>query len=334
MMRLHLNMYRLVGLAFLVVLATGCGKRTAAQEVGGMDEETRAKLELMQQQMMVENFGDIVISGQITDENGTRLNAVRVTGYYHWMNDQTVDTMKIDTMFDGVFALSITNCRILELEFKKDGYYKAELARFASDGEPDWGGRKKLEEHDVSVVLEKQGDLTVLTESDMWLQFDVSGKASVAEVGPDGMLSKTQVDDLNANGGLPEHGIYLAAETSGSVIRVVDETNRYGSVVGVNVLRGRLVMCNSQDGFVGQESETQAPRDTFRRMKQAPASGYARELAVTPRGDNFFYFKINSLYGKGCVGPRDVSSETNSCDCMLEIQLQKDGSRNLESIYY
>jgi hypothetical protein len=138
---------------------------------------------------------------------------------------------------------------------------------------------------------------------------------------------------LNANGALPEHGIYLAAEMSNSLIRIVDATNMNGRVIGAYPMAAKLVMCNSDDGFVGRERETLLTRDELRKMRQAPASGYTRELPVTSEGDNVFYFKIGSLYGKGCIGPRDVSKDANSCDCMLQIQLQEDGSRNLENKY-
>ena len=280
-MNKRLNMYRVVGLVLFVGLATGCGKRTAAQ-----DEETNAKLQLMRYMMMEQEVGNVFISGSITDENGEALNGVRATGYYQWMDDESGGVMEVDKNFDGVFAFSITNCGVIELEFKKDGYYKTELVRSAGNGEPDWGGRKKLEEHDISVVLDKQGELTVLTESDTWLEFDVSGEVTVGEVGAGGRLSATKVDDLNANGALPEHGIYLAAEMSNSLIRIVDATNMNGRVIGAYPMAATLVMCNSDDGFVGRERETLLTRDELRKMRQAPASGYTRELPVTSEGDN------------------------------------------------
>jgi hypothetical protein len=272
--------------------------------------------------------------GQIIDENGEQLNGVRAKGYYQWMTEETGGTIKIDTMFDGAFEFSFTNCGVFELEFEKDGYYKAELTRSAAAGEPDWGGRKKLEEHDISVVMERQGELTVLSVLEMKLEFDVAGKVSMAEMKDDGTLSKTQVDDLNASGALPEHGIYLAAETSGSLIEIVDATNTYGDVVGAYPLAAKLVMCNSEDGFVGQETETQTSRDVLRRMKQAPATGYSCELPVAATGGSFFYFKMNSLYGKGYIASRRVSSETNACRTSLNLYLQENGSRNLENRHY
>jgi hypothetical protein len=326
--------YRLVGLVLFVVLATGCGKRTAAQDAGGMDEETRAKLELMQQMMMIENFGDILISGQITDENGEQLNGVKVTGYYQWMTEETGGTTEIDTMFDGVFEFNFTNCGVVELKFEKDGYYKAELDRSASDGEPDWGGRKKLEDRDLAVVMEKQGQLVDLAQLRMSLEFDVSGKASIAEVKTDGTLSKSGADDVRGEIADPEHGIYLTADSTGLAINVIDDTNMYGDVVGLLPLGAKLTMCNSNDGFVRHESGAEVGHETLRRMKTAPDSGYARQLAINPEASTFFYFKTGPLYGKGYIGPVNVKTEKNSCRGMLSLYLQKDGSGNLESIYY
>jgi hypothetical protein len=306
-------MCRVVGLVLFVAVATGCGRRTDAQ-----DEETNAKLQLMRYMMMEQEVGNVFISGSITDENGEPLNGVKVTGYYQWMDDESGGVMEVDKNFDGVFAFSITNCGVIELEFKKDGYYKTELVRSAGNGEPDWGGRKKLEEHDISVVLDKQGELTVLT---------------VSEMKADGTLSKIHGGDLTANNTLPEYGIYLAAEMSNSLIRIVDATNMNGRVIGAYPMAAKLVMCNSGDGFVGRERETLLTRDELRKMRQAPADGYTRELSVTPEGDNVFYFKMGSLYGKGQIGSVRVSTETNSCRSSLGIYLQEDGSRNLESKY-
>jgi hypothetical protein len=93
----------------------------------------------------------------------------------------------------------------------------------------------------------------------------------------------------------------------------------------------RLRMCNPADGFLRANTNGIPGEYIWRRMKEAPVSGYTNEL-VLPMGhsEHYFYFKAGPYYGKAKSTVRLLISNGTVLETVVVMGLQTDGSRNLD----
>jgi hypothetical protein len=112
--------------------------------------------------------------------------------------------------------------------------------------------------------------------------------------------------------------------------------------------RLRLAITGEGNGFIRKEL---APLPSLeRQLKEAPAEGYADAIfpyeeldrvGSSGVGSSWFFIRINGLYGRGCirgvtaVRTRDPNNgaprEFSAVGFFIELWLQPDGSRNLET---
>ena len=260
-------------------------------------------------------YGDLVVSGIVTDSNGHRLQDVDV-GVYGDMRGMGPEPGLIRVK-DGAFAFTFYNLSSVRLSFSRAGFSRKERLFRTVDTVTVGGmaGRRIIS--DVVVKLDR-GAADMLRPFSTTVGVDVKDRLLY-------YLTFVNLDDQDNPlavrrwvTGLPldpgkirPHCIYTlpTLDAAGNFL-VEDGAAPVAGGVQERRFQGlKLIMSSAEDGFLVQipaENGT-APendsRDILRTMKEAPVDGYARVVAVDlshPIG--YYYFRWNGHYGRMAVG--------------------------------
>ncbi|VAX40220.1 hypothetical protein MNBD_PLANCTO02-3123 [hydrothermal vent metagenome] len=243
------------------------------------------------------------------------------------------------------------------ISFKKEGYYTNEYQMsYLGKGEiketqkeyderigfmalrnnmPPIVFRKR---HNITIVLDKKGKVTNLNKfyGRLVRKSDDSGKVFD--------FSKSQpqirkVKDIKNTKVLPKHCIAFTAtpNKAGQFQDIYWDAKFKGVPTDKNhpVIEYKLII-NDPDptaGFYLIDPKKEGKYHKDQRMREAPKTGYVRELvfgSMQKYQIGSFYIKINGKYGKGKIDDNGYYHSSNEASCGVKIQMQPDGSRNLE----
>ena len=307
-----------------------------------------------------------ILEGTVVDQDGNRLDGVQLSinkaktrGPDRWAEEKTEQTI------NGAFALDLNGYTAIYLYFNKDGYYQEMLSYGYDGGETtaedivlrDRPARRNLvEKRDIRVVMEKMGDVTKLMAQNFRLSYRFKDDVHLGHVVDfdrdkwqrrfegrghlNALLAKNLLDDKH----MPQNRMYVVSE--------IDNTGRILSVDKARPEwhrphflpeRMRLSISDPEGGFLLYEQ--QKGERAFWTMEQAPESGYQQELIIdadllnkrspmaTTGADYgvYFYFKIDNRFGKGRIDRTEITEEGKELLVHMILQLQMDGSRNLDT---
>lgn len=264
---------------------------------------------------MAENYGTIAVSGTVVDEATQSISGVAVEV------SQITDMGECETEQRDVgttFSYSFTSAAQVVLFFFKDGYrgdrldyaYSAPAAGVRSEGGTQYYDN-------IAVILRAMTNNPV-TPYDVELALYTNGSciawnASNVVAGGDMRGRRVREDD-------PTSAVYP---------RMYPRAHAGG---GVEI----MITDGADGGFAGVDYAGGNYGDRLADMALGPDVGYEPVLAITePRivatsNNLYFYFKINSLYGKGCILSLLQKPDGGiSIDMLLRVQ--SDGTRNLQS---
>ena len=220
------------------------------------------------------------------------------------------------------------------------------------------GGDEKLVEREISVRLLKAGKTMELASNvtgvrRAWLVLGEAGRTVGWKIDTEeGEVNRVVVESDNDRG-LPGNTFYLC---TGKGKQEKEEAIDFEKVVpppgGNPVLVAkelRICLSGSAGGIRIFKPEGNRPVPV--QMKRAPKKGYgARRIKIVDRrkiwrleregsvmaqkwGYQFFYFKVDGLYGRGIVKGRTIREGEGRRYVVAEVllQVQPDGSRNLET---
>jgi hypothetical protein len=193
-----------------------------------------------------------------------------------------------------------------------------------------------LIQEDLRIVLERQGQRTWLLDYNEVLTYEGTGRGVIIDFDRPHYRGQSVVEVRNLHDPtqLPEDCVYLLVETDANGrIAVVRVPRQNSAHIDIWPKRMRLIMNAPESGFVSVEPDPN--RKLARQMKQAPESGYQRELILetdeTGFHHRYFYFKTKDKYGKGATGWVTVEENASVIRFSPTFRLQPDGSRNLET---
>ena len=351
---------RRLAAAVTVILLLGaavCAERNTrvtAEQVEKMtgqrptEEEVRRMNRLVSE---IENSGKgrFILKGEVVDEQGKRLEGVRISirkslpgSLFNWEGSDRYE----QHMVDGVFALDFRGYSGVTLVFAKGGYYKQEidygmiemaekLSERIARGEKVSG--PVLREESIRVVLEKQGEFTILEEYEGTMEYGPDGRGVVYDFGrmPKKEFLMRDVD-LGDPAKLPQWAIYMTAEREGARLRMAEIPDPpFNRTVSMPAAL-RLITTDPEGGFIRVATKGTEDVRPLDRMRRAPESEYEKEVMIpaleiprtlTPMA---FYVKIKGMYGKGVL--MLVRVEKSRLLALVRVYVQKDGLRNLETL--
>ncbi len=287
----------------------------------------------------------LIIRGTVTDESGTGLSGVRVTIVRDEFAFFDVKTRTDSCIVDSPFLLTIPHSQSADLYFNKSGYYRQRRAFSVEELRPgdalaagaDAAKPVPVSVNDVHIVMEKISHLAPLVKSKFHLA-DGGREGLAVSIGRDGRSMAQDIGSPQLSAlGLPF--IHLEAERDSNrriVTFSITATQLYPR-------RLALVLAGAKGGFITFEPESR--RNVYHQMRTAPTDGYAQRLVIDETrirsvltsteagGDlcHYFYAKIGARYGKGFIRPETCWPQEGKATALLELRLQTEDSRNLES---
>jgi hypothetical protein len=252
---------------------------------------------------------------------------------------------------NGTFKLDVVNADAVyfPIQFALAGYYPEEVVLESNYDEdetidnvlqkgqvPD----KLLVLKTLRVVMEKKGTLTKLEERYVELEVTTKAPAKVIQfTAPNGGFGGLDVPppESKALQALKENLTVEVSQGPNGTIAVFEQRNERLEISRApKSLKIRFKEPDS--GFLRNEVKKAKPLG--RQMKTAPATGYQPELAfdgkemLGPRPVtqlDLFYFKIGNYYGSGAYQGFRLADDRSRIVVRLFLQLQPDGTRNLET---
>lgn len=293
----------------------------------------KAYAELANRMFEREYMGDILVSGQIVDQDGVALDGVELDARImlgRLKDRPPTNLVRIASVGPG-FQLAYTNTFGLDLSFCKRGYYKEKLS-FAPnpDGARTYGGKRVVDKPELKVVLTKIGETVPLEEHFAGLECWLNGRSESARWVPsDGFntVKLAHVQDLSL---WPTTGLCLVAG---------ELTEEFKKAVPLNGPRPgdkppwSLVMFGTNDGFRVYSETRQDNHRIMREMRSAPEDGYVRSISPSFKGGIIYYYcRIGQRYGKGYVTYSTANPGSTSVRITTRLFVSlKEGDRNVNA---
>jgi hypothetical protein len=239
----------------------------------------------------------------------------------------------------GRFSVSCVLCAGLRIAFRKPGHH-AELveALYAAEGGDLRDGRRQValrsSAHAVPDLVRVSGQLAVGRETEEVLPL---GGGSVRHGVPRSLVAT--LHDAAAEG-VEETPAWLALHVErGPDGNVREEVvSRPGGGTGFpKPVAPRLVVEGADGGFVPYRPRARRFRDIELEMREAPATGYVRELPldVVTDGTSWFFVRVGDRFGRGSYNPPLIergSTGRRAAVAASVVLNPRPGSRNLESL--
>lgn len=296
--------------------------------------------------------GRFVLKGVVVDEQGTKMDGVSaaISQSRHTEFGTKTNTTDRTQKINGEFVVEANGADSVSLWFYRDGYYSERLTFSSDEGLPEnWDSRimrgEKLEpavvkRDNLRVVLEKHGNLALFNEFPVDLEATASGHGKVWDLAILADGQDKEVANVRDEASLPTQCLYLDPQITKDGQLAVQMV-RLGETDVPCPSNLRIVM-KGDGGFVVTPTVATTSERQYRSMKEAPASGYRKELLLEAdaikryfesRDDAkpgaFFYVKIGNLYGKGQIVLNSALNKSRA-DARLVFRLQPDDSRNVE----
>ncbi|NLB65781.1 MAG: carboxypeptidase regulatory-like domain-containing protein [Lentisphaerae bacterium] len=308
---------------------------------------------------------DFVLEGTVVDRDGQSVEGVElkiVKVKRHGVERKTED--REIRQITGRFSVIAKGVDVVRLYFSKPGYFrkKVEFVQNNSPAPEDIIGRNPaprvnlIEHRDLRIVLEKIGNIVELVKQDFELTFRrQNGVSSGGVIGFDwhrwelrgrgaGSLWPEPVNDLRDPEQLPSRCLYVQAAVNrdGSIASTAKTRSNWHRPV-VLPQKLRLVLNDPEGGGIVYEQKE--GERAFWSMKEAPEEGYQQELVIDadwlfrrsgymttgPDDGIYFYFKVDGRYGKGKLGTPKIVEDNRELEVRVQLQMQLDGSRNLDT---
>lgn len=308
------------------------------------------------------------ISGTIVDEDGQSINDVRLVYSFssHQGWDSTRFVKKGNEVVDGSFHFRGGPSMIASGAARKNGYYDESFSISGPtiqslDHEILQGKaiqRYVVNIDDLTLVMVKQGRRTWLkrTAKDAGLVYRTDGSGTILDYARLGLReSNTRVvtdvvtEMINADPAsmciVVDHKYidqnrelkpFAQKSLDYKGVRQADGTWHMPPEV-------RLIISDNEGGFIPFDYdphmyEVSGGRKLWDRvglqMRLAPEDGYRKEWVLTPellKNPPFFYCRMNGTYGRGRIMAIEMSTDGRGVTLTVEIMIQPDGSRNLET---
>jgi hypothetical protein len=309
--------------------------------------------------------GDIVLSGEVIDEDGSPLSGVllgvtatrRINPRGDVNDPWDREKRTWEETVDGRFSLTLHDWETVTLRFAKPGYDEAFLRSQARDtkvtrrGKPGPEAGALIAEPAASdrtslrVVLEARGRTADLVYHGAALKISKADAVHAAIVEPERTVAagskqwiRCKTVSVASAPALPAHCLILRPSfTPSGGLDVISV--RGGDVTWDLPRRVRLAINTDGDGLIALPV---APGiDVFRGMREAPREGYVEEVEFgqadyrpgidleTNAPQLYFFIKIGNRYGRGRLV---IFSRPNIADLSVELQMQPDGTRFLGDV--
>lgn len=310
--------------------------------------------------------GRFILEGTVVDQEGRSLEDVEISlrmTQLTKMGWDSRDDYKMVAAESGRFLVDVRPYYGVNMSFKKRGYYPEqkffqfeetaswEIAEAIMEGKKAVVTEGVVRHGDILIVMERMGVVTDLTRYPAWMEFVSSSAGDTAGVVVvDFQVSPVPYRErpLKRIAGepdperLPPGCAYALADVDGDGhIALEERTYGHRNVTANFPRRIRVVMNDPEGGFI--EYEPGEKERAWWTMKQAPESGYSRELIVDADklirriytiegtyGGIFFYFKTGSHYGKGEIARAAVRGADKVTISGI-FALQPDGTRNVDT---
>lgn len=306
-------------------------------------------------------YARYTLEGEVVDQQGNSLNniALKISKRKSLGPERSLYDDE-DLIINGTFSVKASGYTSIYLYFDKEGYYSENMSFLCKDVSdpfsPDYNPDRKVDRRDIRIVMEKEGNITQLSEEDFKLTFRHQDGVSSGRVvdfarklwprdyyyqGPRNPILVTNLLDPKL---LPERGLYvLPTVNENGHIASIDKarTNWFRPLILPQELR--LVLNDPEGGLIVYDQKE--GERAYWSMKLAPEEGYKKEVVLdadwlfrrspmmTTRPDDgiYFYFKVDSRYGKGRIDMPSFTEGEYALEVNIELQLQMDGTRNLDT---
>lgn len=318
------------GLYLSVLMALLVPATCLAQTAAEMEEAAR-----LEQAMRASFDARITLSGTVEDEMGRPLNAVktRVEVFRFDPSSSSLSSMESKTeIVDGFFLFTCERCMEIRADFLRTGFHVGSLS--AGVGTEGAGQPPVVEKMRQRVVLRPMGTIPRLHRFEGRLIVEEGGEEHILPVG------------AKASGGPALYRILPKDSSSGEPLPFIRlSVGRSGGSVLTRALSDKSVLVPEAPRLEFGSTGAVLPyrpgaRDlnTIRyEMREAPSDGYGPSLELDPNGAEtiYFYCKVGELYGRGSATPaliEELGGGRKRVVAHVEIELNPDGSRNLETL--
>jgi len=297
------------------------------------------------------------ITGTVVDEEGHPMDDVTVNYSVSWSAGwDDIRSESGTAQVGSAFVLEPESRGThVTLHFKKKGYYPERRSFPAREmtGLEEHGvlagliPRRGLQEvEDVTIVMQKMGDVTQLQRRNVTLSFSSDGSGQIFDFGralDHARIGKeVGVEDVTDAEQLSEKAVYVIGDMGKDGVIPYEEVpfeDMFSSVRGrCQVPKNlRMVVTDPEGGIqlFQPEGELRGSNRVARHMTRAPEKGYEQVLdlpkGIASRGYRF-YFKVGEHYGRGRLRFPKISRDGQTFEIGVEFQIQPDGSRNLETM--
>ncbi len=291
----------------------------------------------------------ISVSGTVIDAQGRPVREVQMTileGRPQG-NSFEISWSRRHRTIDGGFEVRCEDCADLRLRFQAEGFYPKEIGFKLTDAE----AKRLLTGQDGDgFSLVRQGLIVELEPSVNPVNLDwTSVVLDVLEDGPmrvlaaekgrvRGTIERTVFSKRQKAGGGGGGPAMVALKAApGQFEALVRKTTGYEAEAAPNAVF--LEFSGGMTGVIPIDSPEGNYKTVYRSMIEAPEEGYVDHLVIDPNSDRrqYFYCRIGDLFGKGSVSSLRAAYGRDSIRILevgIEVYLNRDGSRNLDSLEY
>lgn len=281
----------------------------------------------------------ITLSGTVEDEAGRPLSAVMTQVEITRFDAESPTLSRQESreeVVNGFFRFTCESCLEIRVSFWRAGHHRQTVFAGYSEGAGQNPGATApvVEKLRQRVVLRQLGVIPRLDHFEGRLIVEEDGEEHVLPVGAKASgrptLLRVQPKDLASGEPLP-------------FVRL--SVGRSGEAVLTRELVGKTALAPTSPRLdFGPEAAVLLHRPVARNLKEiryemreAPVDGYGPSLALDPDGAEtlYFYCKVGELYGRGSATPafvEELGGGRKRVVAHVEIELNPDGSRNLETL--
>ncbi len=291
----------------------------------------------------------ISVSGSVIDVGGHPIKNVEMTVKEGRMQADSfeVSWTRRPRTIDGGFDVRCEDCADLRLRFRAEGFYPKEIGFKLTDDEAvllltgQDGDGFSLVRRGLIVELEPSVSPVNLDWNSVVLDVREEGPMRVlaAEKGSmRGTIERVVLSKRHKAGGEGDGPAMVALKVApGQFDALVRKISGYQAKVAANGVF--LEFSGGITGVIPVGVPEGNYKTVFRSMAEAPEDGYADHMVIDPNDDrrHYFYCRIGGLFGKGSVsslGSDFGLDGTRTLQVGVEIYLNRDGSRNLDSLDY
>ncbi len=279
---------------------------------------------------------ELLIRGTVVDEDSVPLDRVAMTIETTVMNPGIKSKVKRRTnTIDRTFEIYRRSCTSIEVYFCKKGYY-CDRMRFNTVAN-DNVGAVDLVRSDVVATLYRIVPQVDFMSTRGSLSFGRDGVREVLGL-PGNVVGKLPIEMAAKYSSGDTPFVYIMAPKDDNKEIFQHQPGSKRSEYWYKPRGVKIVFTNPEDGavpFLFGEG-TSLDDQVFRRMREAPLSGYKRIVEYEELGNSaiYFYCSVNGLYGRGFVGLPILSSSKSDpqIGVHIEIHLNGNGSRDFTRI--